>query len=185
VASVPPRATLLAVGWEPTDQEIEEKLIELAYTWGDIEEEIEMAASGDDNEANFLSHRADREGRLQAHADRGALLQVRDTGLTFAVQPWVQGTDRRYRVDFIVFHEGRSVAVELDGHDWRAREQTEKGLLREEARRERRRWPSRLEEERRAWGLDRSRRAGWRPCGWRPNPPARRHRPRRRRFPAH
>jgi very-short-patch-repair endonuclease len=53
---------------------------------------------------------------------------LRDTGLTFAVQPWVQGTDRRYRVDFIVFHEGRSVAVELDGHDWRAREQTEKGL---------------------------------------------------------
>jgi very-short-patch-repair endonuclease len=43
---------------------------------------------------------------------------LRDTGLTFAVQPWIQGTDRRYRVDFLVFHDGRSVAVELDGHDY-------------------------------------------------------------------
>lgn len=35
-----PRATLsLSVAWEPTEHEIEEKLIELAYTWGDIEEE--------------------------------------------------------------------------------------------------------------------------------------------------
>jgi hypothetical protein len=54
------------VGWEPTDQEIEEKLIELAYTWGDIEEEIEMAASGDDNEANFLSHVIGEAFRVEA-----------------------------------------------------------------------------------------------------------------------
>lgn len=28
----------MPVAWEPTEQEIEEKLIELAYVWGDIEE---------------------------------------------------------------------------------------------------------------------------------------------------
>jgi len=29
------------VAWEPTQQEIEEKLISLAYLWGDIEESTE------------------------------------------------------------------------------------------------------------------------------------------------
>lgn len=43
---------------------------------------------------------------------------LRETGLTFAVQPWIQGTDRRYRLDFLVFYDGGAVAVELDGHDW-------------------------------------------------------------------
>lgn len=42
---------------------------------------------------------------------------LRETGLTFAVQPRIQGTDRHYRVDFLVFYDGKSVAVELDGHD--------------------------------------------------------------------
>jgi very-short-patch-repair endonuclease len=42
---------------------------------------------------------------------------LRETGLTFAVQPWVQGTDAKYRPDFIVFCGGASVIVELDGHD--------------------------------------------------------------------
>jgi hypothetical protein len=32
------------VRWEPTEQEIEEKLIELAYVWGDIEEGVEAKA---------------------------------------------------------------------------------------------------------------------------------------------
>lgn len=43
---------------------------------------------------------------------------LRDTGLTFAVQPWIQGVDRRYRVDFLVFSDGNCVAVELDGHEF-------------------------------------------------------------------
>jgi very-short-patch-repair endonuclease len=41
---------------------------------------------------------------------------LRETGLFFAVQPWIQGTDRRYRPDFIVFYDGGAVVVELDGH---------------------------------------------------------------------
>ncbi|WP_217915421.1 endonuclease domain-containing protein [Miltoncostaea marina] len=40
-----------------------------------------------------------------------------ETGLTFSVQPFIQGTDRRYRPDFLVFYGGSAVAVELDGHD--------------------------------------------------------------------
>jgi very-short-patch-repair endonuclease len=43
---------------------------------------------------------------------------LRDTGLFFAVQPWIQGTDRRYRLDFLVFYDGGAVAVELDGHEY-------------------------------------------------------------------
>jgi very-short-patch-repair endonuclease len=222
-----PRATLVSVGWEPTEQEIEEKLIELAYVWGDIEEDVEAKASTGDNEANFLSAMLGRAFRVEAtfgengwadpcvfyellfdvadaDAREGArdigsarLLDelirekaqpwhtrdyikirtvprstpvegqlcrrlgeehppkatptlddvpveisggavglvekdgykltpielpfydaLRETGLTFAVQPWIQGTDRRYRMDFLVFHDGRSVAVELDGHEW-------------------------------------------------------------------
>lgn len=42
---------------------------------------------------------------------------LRETGATFAVQPWVQGTDGRYRPDFLVFYDGGAVVVELDGHD--------------------------------------------------------------------
>jgi very-short-patch-repair endonuclease len=33
------------------------------------------------------------------------------------VQPRVQGPDRVYRPDFIVFYGGRAVVVELDGHE--------------------------------------------------------------------
>jgi very-short-patch-repair endonuclease len=43
---------------------------------------------------------------------------ARETGLTFAVQPWIQGTDKRYRADFIFFYDGRPHVVELDGHEW-------------------------------------------------------------------
>lgn len=43
---------------------------------------------------------------------------LRETGATFAVQPWVQGVDGRFRPDFIVFYGGASVVVELDGHDF-------------------------------------------------------------------
>lgn len=42
---------------------------------------------------------------------------LRETGLYFAVQPWIQGTDRKYRLDFLVFYDGGCVAVELDGHE--------------------------------------------------------------------
>jgi len=41
---------------------------------------------------------------------------LRDTGVVFAVQPWIQGVERRYRLDFLVFYDGGMVAVELDGH---------------------------------------------------------------------
>lgn len=40
-----------------------------------------------------------------------------ETKLVFAVQPRVQGPDRTYRPDFIVFYGGRAVVVELDGHE--------------------------------------------------------------------
>lgn len=42
---------------------------------------------------------------------------LRETGLVFAVQPWVQGVQGRYRLDFLVFYDGGMVAVELDGHE--------------------------------------------------------------------
>jgi very-short-patch-repair endonuclease len=213
------------VNWTPSEKEIEEKLIELAYTWGDIEKELEEDPGG---EAGFNSAMIESAFRVEAIYDEngfgdpcvfyvllfdvaddqarenaldlerhGSLLYkvierrarpwhssdyllikrvsrstpvegeicrrlgekhpmkaaatledvpvgysagevgliekdgylltpielpfydaLRETGLTFAVQPWIQGTDRRYRVDFLVFHDGRSVAVELDGHDW-------------------------------------------------------------------
>lgn len=41
-----------------------------------------------------------------------------ETGLTFSTQTWFQHADRRYRVDFIVWYDGRGVVVELDGHDY-------------------------------------------------------------------
>jgi very-short-patch-repair endonuclease len=43
---------------------------------------------------------------------------LRDTGLFFSVQPWIQGTDRKYRLDFLIFYDGGAVAVELDGHEY-------------------------------------------------------------------
>jgi very-short-patch-repair endonuclease len=217
------------VNWEPKAADIDEKLTELVYAWGDIEEEIEARALEGDNEAGFLSsvlshafrveavfdHNgwmdpctfyvllydvADREARdaardLEEHGGglRRLILErarpwhtrdflrirtvakstplesgeicrrlgqkhppailpsledvptdhpasavgltgkdgywltpievpfydaLRETGLVFAVQPWIQGTDRRYRVDFLVFYGGEAIAVELDGHDW-------------------------------------------------------------------
>jgi very-short-patch-repair endonuclease len=42
---------------------------------------------------------------------------LRETDLTFSVQPWIQHGDKRYRIDFMVFWNGRAVAVELDGHE--------------------------------------------------------------------
>jgi very-short-patch-repair endonuclease len=40
-----------------------------------------------------------------------------ETGLTFSVQPWIEHAGRKYRLDFLVYYDGRGVAVELDGHD--------------------------------------------------------------------
>jgi very-short-patch-repair endonuclease len=42
---------------------------------------------------------------------------LRETGLVFAVQPWIQGVESRFRLDFLVFYDGGMVAVELDGHE--------------------------------------------------------------------
>jgi very-short-patch-repair endonuclease len=42
---------------------------------------------------------------------------LKQADLTFAVQPWVQMGTTKYRPDFIVFYGGRSVVVELDGHE--------------------------------------------------------------------
>jgi very-short-patch-repair endonuclease len=42
---------------------------------------------------------------------------LRDTGLVFAVQPWIQGVERRFRLDFLIFYDGGMVGVELDGHE--------------------------------------------------------------------
>ncbi len=42
---------------------------------------------------------------------------LRETAAIFAVQPWVQGVDRRYRPDFMVFYDRGVVIVELDGHE--------------------------------------------------------------------
>ena len=44
--------------------------------------------------------------------------RLAETGLTFAVQPWIQHADTKYRVDFLVFYDGGAVAVELDGHEF-------------------------------------------------------------------
>ncbi len=43
--------------------------------------------------------------------------EMKKTDLVFAVQPWVEGPDRRYRPDFIVYWRGRGIVVELDGHE--------------------------------------------------------------------
>lgn len=42
---------------------------------------------------------------------------LRETGLVFAVQPWIQGVETRFRLDFLIFFDGGMVAVELDGHE--------------------------------------------------------------------
>jgi len=42
---------------------------------------------------------------------------LRETGAIFAVQPWIQGVESRYRPDFMVFFDGGMVVVELDGHE--------------------------------------------------------------------
>ncbi len=49
---------------------------------------------------------------------------LRETGAIFAVQPWIQGVESRFRPDFMVFYGGGIVVVELDGHEsHRTREQ--------------------------------------------------------------
>lgn len=223
------------MSWHPTGQEIQDKLIEMAYVWGDIEEELELIAMRTDPESNSIDELmdaglsaavglafrvearfgendfgdpcsiyvlcydvADKAARETAKAvetsetlsrlvvdkarpwhTRDFLLAklvpttapvegqicrrfleedpagvtptlddvpspkpessvelverdghwltpievpfydaLRETGLFFAVQPWIQGTDRRYRLDFLVFYDGAAVAVELDGHDF-------------------------------------------------------------------
>lgn len=42
---------------------------------------------------------------------------LQETDLVFAVQPRVQGPDRVYRPDFIVFYAGQAAVVEIDGHE--------------------------------------------------------------------
>jgi hypothetical protein len=42
---------------------------------------------------------------------------LRETGAIFAVQPWVQGVESRFRPDFMIFYDGGMVVVELDGHE--------------------------------------------------------------------
>jgi very-short-patch-repair endonuclease len=224
------------MGWEkPTPDAIQEKLVELAYVWGDIEEEIETEASrdaeSDDYEVGMSRFLSDVIGRafrvevvydendfgdpctvynllydvesekaregaalLRTDGDRlnrlildkadpwhsNYFLQIRvvpastpvkgeicrrigqdhpkrkdatlddvpsvkptssvplvergpyhltpieakfydelaETGLTFAVQPWVEGPGARYRPDFLVFYDGESYAIELDGHEF-------------------------------------------------------------------
>jgi len=57
---------------------------------------------------------------------------ARESALFFAVQPWIQGTDRRYRLDFMFFYDGKPHAVELDGHEWhKTKEQRSRDAERE------------------------------------------------------
>jgi hypothetical protein len=57
---------------------------------------------------------------------------LRETGAIFAVQPWVQGVESRYRPDFMVFYDGGIVVVELDGHEsHKSREQRTKDAKRQ------------------------------------------------------
>jgi hypothetical protein len=60
----------------------------------------------------------ERDGHLLTPIEVPFFDALRETGATFAVQPWVQGTDGKYRPDFIVFYGGASVVVELDGHEF-------------------------------------------------------------------
>lgn len=59
----------------------------------------------------------ERDGHMLTPIEVPFYDALRETGATFAVQPWVQGVDGKYRPDFIVFYGGASVVVELDGHD--------------------------------------------------------------------
>jgi very-short-patch-repair endonuclease len=57
---------------------------------------------------------------------------MKETELTFAVQPRVQGPDQMFRPDFIVFYGGRAVVVEIDGHEGhKTREQRSHDAARE------------------------------------------------------
>jgi len=44
--------------------------------------------------------------------------ELRETGLTFAVQPWIEGAGGLYHPDFMFFWDGQPHVVELDGHDY-------------------------------------------------------------------
>lgn len=55
--------------------------------------------------------------RSREARDTGIGHALRETGALLAVQPWVQGTDSRFRPDFMVFYDGGTVVVELDGHE--------------------------------------------------------------------
>ena len=217
------------MSWEPTPQEIEEKLIALAYLWGDIEESTEdiawtpadeartklaepiskafrvevifdrngwndpctyyvLSYDVTDSEARVAAETVERNPTLRTlinhvahpwHSTDNLIVQrvppstavtgelcrrawekhpartepalddlpeeqaphaqigfekrdvywltpieakfydaARESALFFAVQPWIQGTDRRYRLDFLFFYDSKPHAVELDGHDW-------------------------------------------------------------------
>jgi very-short-patch-repair endonuclease len=55
-----------------------------------------------------------------------------ETGLTFSTQTWFQHADRKLRVDFVVWYDGRAVVVELDGPDYhKTREQRTKDAKRD------------------------------------------------------
>src|SRR4051794_35456724 len=56
------RSLATAMGWEPTAKEVEEKLIQLAYAWGDIEERLIVWAALDT-----------RVGRLHVTCAKAAL----------------------------------------------------------------------------------------------------------------
>lgn len=56
-----PEVPFAVMGWQPTDEEIEEKLIELTYTWGDIEEKLEAAGIA----ADEMSRRTYTQGDFE------------------------------------------------------------------------------------------------------------------------
>jgi very-short-patch-repair endonuclease len=57
---------------------------------------------------------------------------LKETGLTFSVQPWIEGPNGKYRLDFLVFYDGAAVGVELDGHEWhKTREQRSRDASRD------------------------------------------------------
>ena len=56
--------------WQPSDAVVQEKLIEMAYTWGDIEEHVELRAIDEDDEAAArLSGRLAKAFRVEAVFD--------------------------------------------------------------------------------------------------------------------
>lgn len=62
------------MAWEPSTQEVEDKLIEMAYIWGDIEEQVEMAAheaeGGPVSDEQFLAGAVGRAFRIEAVFER-------------------------------------------------------------------------------------------------------------------